>query len=473
METMIQMFEWDLSHEDKLWKKIVDQSSILKDLGITKAWLPPAYKGHKGMYDSGYGVYDLYDLGTYDQKGSISTKYGFEFEYLQAIDSLKENDIDVIVDVVLNHRLGADATENFQAYLVSPFDRSKIKEEKEIEAWTKFDFPNRNEERSKFKMNKNHFKGIDYAVNQSSSGIYLFKDKTWDHNIDLEHGNYDYLLGADVDLYNPEVYEDLVHWGRWYQEYTNFDGMRLDAVKHIDFKFFPQWLKDLNYNKDMFYVAEYWSADLRALHHYLMMSEYKLNLFDVPLHYNFHEASLKPYSYDMRNIFQNTLVQNQSDYAVSFVDNHDTQKGQSLESWVDNWFKLHAYALILLRNKGLPTVFYGDLFGMKNGEKVEQLDTLLKVRKIMIEEESLDYFDESECIGWTFPNENKIAVIMSNGKKRLKQMYMGKDMANKKMINVLNANDHLIVDEHGIAMFVADEMSVSVYVKVDVYENLL
>ena len=39
-------------------------------------WLPPAYKGVGGKNDNGYGVYDLYDLGEFNQKGSIETKYG-------------------------------------------------------------------------------------------------------------------------------------------------------------------------------------------------------------------------------------------------------------------------------------------------------------------------------------------------------------------------------------------------------------
>ena len=33
----------------------------------------------------GYGVYDLYDLGEFDQKGTIPTKYGTKQEYLDAV----------------------------------------------------------------------------------------------------------------------------------------------------------------------------------------------------------------------------------------------------------------------------------------------------------------------------------------------------------------------------------------------------
>ena len=49
--------------------------------GITDVWLPPAYKAASGKQDAGYGVYDLYDLGEFDQKGSIETKYGTKDEY--------------------------------------------------------------------------------------------------------------------------------------------------------------------------------------------------------------------------------------------------------------------------------------------------------------------------------------------------------------------------------------------------------
>lgn len=55
------------------------------------------------------------------------------------------------------------------------------------------------------------------------------------------------------------------------------------------------------------------------------------------------------------------VVQNRPIDAVTLVDNHDTQIGQSLESWVNPQFKPLAYALILLRPEGYPCVFYGDL----------------------------------------------------------------------------------------------------------------
>ncbi len=60
-----------------------------------------------------------------------------------------------------------------------------------------------------------------------------------------------------------------------------------------------------------------------------------MSLFDVPLHYHFYDASHSNGYYDMREIFNNTLVQRHDKYAVTFVDNHDTQPGQSLTSFIE------------------------------------------------------------------------------------------------------------------------------------------
>ena len=53
----------------------------------------------------GYGVYDMYDLGEFDQKGTIRTKYGTKEEYLAAIRAFHAQGIRVYADIVLNHRM--------------------------------------------------------------------------------------------------------------------------------------------------------------------------------------------------------------------------------------------------------------------------------------------------------------------------------------------------------------------------------
>ena len=53
--------------------------------------MPPAFKATNEK-DVGYGVYDLFDLGEFNQKGTVRTKYGFKEDYLQAIQALKHRE---------------------------------------------------------------------------------------------------------------------------------------------------------------------------------------------------------------------------------------------------------------------------------------------------------------------------------------------------------------------------------------------
>lgn len=68
--------------------------------------------------------------------------------------------------------------------------------------------------------------------------------------------------------------------------------------------------------------------------------------------------------------------------AVTFVDNHDTQPGQSLEPFTPAWFKPVAYALIPLRSTDIPCAFYGDYYGIPHDDiaPTPGLKTLLKLR---------------------------------------------------------------------------------------------
>lgn len=138
-EVILQGFEWDLPADSQHWNRLKEMSSELKDYGFTAVWLPPAYKGTAGVEDVGYGVYDYYDLGEFDQKGSIPTKYGTKDEYLEAIKALQDQGLEVYADIVFNHLIGADEKETAPAVKYSWDNRNKpISDEEEIEAWTKY-----------------------------------------------------------------------------------------------------------------------------------------------------------------------------------------------------------------------------------------------------------------------------------------------------------------------------------------------
>jgi alpha-amylase len=134
-------------------------------------------------------------------------------------------------------------------------------------------------------------------------------------------------------------------------------GFRFDAIKHIDESFISKFVTNTReksgYPK-LFAVGEYWKDSIDDLDTYLAQFGTQFSVFDTPLHYNFKRAGEAGNSYDMRQIFDNTVVQRRPIDAVTLVDNHDTQVGQALESCVPSWFKPLAYSLILLRPDGYP-----------------------------------------------------------------------------------------------------------------------
>ena len=181
-ETMMQYFEWYLPNDGKHWQHLAEDASHLKNIGISKVWMPPAFKG-TGSNDVGYGVYDLYDLGEFNQNGTVRTKYGSREDYLNAVNALKEQEIMPISDIVLNHKANGDAKERFQVVKVNPSNRQeKISEPYEIEGWTQFNFPGRQDNYSDFKWHWYHFTGVDYDALHNENGIYMIlgDNKGWE-----------------------------------------------------------------------------------------------------------------------------------------------------------------------------------------------------------------------------------------------------------------------------------------------------
>lgn len=474
---MMQYFEWYLPTDCSLWNKITESAKTLADHGITALWLPPATKGQGGTCDVGYGTYDLYDLGEFDQKGTTRTKYGTKDEYLAAIRALHNAGIDVYADIVLDHKMGADYTEEVRAYEMNTTNRLQpVSGEETIEAWTGFDFPGRNNQYSDFKWNHTHFDGVDWDQRTHRNAIYNFVDAPWDGNVDDENANYDYLMGADLHFANQEVQKELIRFGKWYVDFTGVDGFRLDAIKHIDSTFFPEWLAALRHDsgRELFTVGEYWSADVAELTSYLYRSGECMSLFDVPLHFNFYHACHSSGYFDMSRIFENTLVAKNPAKAVTFVENHDTQRGQSLETVVEPWFKPLAYALILLRPQGYPCIFYGDYYGVpEKGEPAfgPLLDRLCAVRRDLLYGLQHDYLDDKDIIGWTLEGDmaypdSGCAVVVDDGPGGEKKMYIGRSHVNCQFYDITGTNTEIVtIDGDGNGVFPVLGGNISVWVK--------
>lgn len=474
-KTILQYFEWYLPADGGFWERTARDAARLADLGITDVWLPPAYKGHKGMADVGYGVYDLYDLGEFNQKGAVPTKYGTKDQYLAAIKALQAHNIRVIGDIVLNHRMGADEYEITTGSEMKKFDRlAVIRPRKLLKVWTRFTFPGRKGKYSDFIWDKDCFNGTDWNELTRSKGIFKFRGHRWNKKVDKEHGNYDYLMGCNVDVSLPEVREELKSWGKWYMDTTGLDAVRLDAVKHISHAFFPEWMQCIrdHLGREVFAVGEYWHKNIDALMDYLDKCGRCMTLFDVPLHYKFHTAGNSNQYFSMRRLFEHTLVARDPDYAVTFVDNHDTQPDQALESFVEAWFKPLAYAIILLRDTGTPCVFFGDLFGIPshNIAPVKELKKLLLARKHFATGAQDEYFDHHNTVGWT--REGGMAVVMTNGDEGWKYMRLGKP--GQVFVDLLgNRGEEITIGSNGYGRFTVNKRSVSVWVPKEQAEALL
>lgn len=450
-ETMIQYFQWNTPADGKLYSTVTRHAPWLRDLGITMLWLPPAYKGFFGKNDTGYSPYDLYDLGEFRQKGSVRTKYGTLKQLLKAVETLHDCRIQVLADIVFDHRMGADKTEEVMVRRMDSQDRNRpVSEPFKGEVYTKFLCSGRKGKYSSFQWNSSCFKATDSVVGRPG-GIYLFEGKKWDDLVSREQGNFDYVMGVDVDTSAPYVRDELTAWGRWMIAKTGIDGFRLDAVKSIDAAFFPDWLQKMRKYKGLpaYAVGEYWSGNVQDLKNYLQQSSWCMSLFDVPLHYHFFDVARSSGHGDLRGLADNTLSRDDPDHACTFVDNHDTQPDQALASWVMDWFRTSAYAWILLRSDRVPCVFEPDLTGSGDFARVSLLEEMIWLRAHLLSDHIVDQFDEDpQKACWISLCEHPVVVIMTIGDAKSRTLQF-EQLAGVELTDISRPHVSVKADSHG------------------------
>lgn len=499
---MFQGFHWFLKEDSfpsskgrKLWQFLGEEATHYRDIGIDAVWIPPAYKAAFNRTNSvGYDVYDHFDLGEFPIKGdpdpNPETKYGSKQELLEAVQALhgdgENKRIQVYADIVLNHKMGGAQDSYWQAVRVEQdnrnverwwdgFESGLI----EIEAYTKYEYPDRNEQYSSFKWYSRHFDSVDWAAKIRQNDIefndppnkyiyrYLFNEEPYNPQlkrfaawVSLEKGNYDYLTGCDLDYGRYDVREEMKYWGAWLAQELDLDGVRLDAVKHINADFLREWLGHVRWStgKNLFAVSEYIAGDTVPLHAYITRvtaeGEYPQQTcaFDFPLRFKFGNASRQGEAYDLRDLNSGTLMAEQPALAATFVENHDYEYGRAYESHVEEWFKPLAYAYILLRQNGYPCVFFPDYYGSVNWNEPERrwhraqkseggyLDLLLKLRKqFALGEER--YYENKNVVGWVrmgfVPGaKGAMAVVINNAYNRIEAISMNTGRSNKRFYHL-------------------------------------
>jgi len=349
---MMQGFYWDVPPTDdgNWWKHLAAIAGELHDAGITAIWIPPPYKGKNGTSDVGYGVYDRYDLGEFDQKGTIATRYGTRAELEAAIEALHRSGIAVYADIVMNHLMGGDP-ETFTV------------DGKQFTASTSFTFPGRGGAYSTWTWNHDGFNGC-------KQGGGWTQWHPWDFQPYAGGDAWDGLLGCEIRYADAADRDEMITWGKWITSTLALDGYRLDATKHMLDEFVNDWLDAVK--GDRFAVSEAWFGDLGHLEDYAVATGGRTSLFDVPLHYLLRDMGEGNGAWDMRKLAHAGFTDANGDLSVSFVDNHDTDNAGGLHSPVVN-LKMLAYAYILTRDRGYPCVFYKDFYEYGFGDSIRKL----------------------------------------------------------------------------------------------------
>jgi len=328
MGVMLQAFYWDCprieKQEFKWWKYVTRQIPSLADVGFTSLWLPPVHKAaNLGGFSMGYDPYDYYDLGEFDQKGTIPTWFGTKAELLSLIETAHNHRLSLIADVVINHNSGADESE------VNPITGQ--------ERWTSF-----KPESGKFPRNWECFHPSMY--------------ESWDE------GTFGDM--PDLSHRNPYVYAEILKMTRWLIEEIGFDGFRYDYVKGYGANTITA-IQEYRYMRDgqpfdPYGVAEFW-GDAQSIENWVDLANFSntnpVDAFDFPLR-EMLKALCDRYGFSLRELATwETVLQKQPQTTVTFVENHDLRdEGRPIIN-----DKLLAYSYIL-SHEGYPCVFWHDYF---------------------------------------------------------------------------------------------------------------
>jgi alpha-amylase len=328
MGVMMQAFHWDCprvnNREHAWWSFVREEVPALARAGFTALWLPPAHKAANiGGQSMGYDPYDYYDLGEFDQRGSVKTWFGSKGELLELIASAHEHGLSVIADMVINHSNGADEPE------VNPITGQS--------RWTRF-----SPKSGRFARDWESFHPSSYES---------WDDGTFGDMPDLAHRN-------------PSVYGELMKLARWMIEDIGFDGFRYDFVKG-----YGTWIvtaiQEYRYVRGgrpfkPYGVAEEWDS-ARTIDNWVnetnAWNDNPVGAFDFPLR-DMLKALCDQYGFSVRSIVEwDTFLRRQPQTAVTFVENHDTRDGE--KPIIHD--KLLAYGVIL-SHEGYPCVFWKDYY---------------------------------------------------------------------------------------------------------------
>lgn len=107
-DVMMQVFNFNVpvdeaNHNGSWWDNLANKSQDLKEAGFTGIWTPPPSKALTGIEDTGYSIFDHFDLGNYNQRGTVETRYGSRAELENMVAAMHARGIEVFADTILHH----------------------------------------------------------------------------------------------------------------------------------------------------------------------------------------------------------------------------------------------------------------------------------------------------------------------------------------------------------------------------------
>ncbi len=307
-KVMLQAFYWDVPQYT--WYNTINETlPEINASGFDSIWLPPPSKAQSGGNSMGYDPYDYYDLGEFNQKGSIATRFGVKSHLISLLNHSRSLGLSVIGDLVLNHNSGGNQEFNPNTNSSTYTDFSTVVS-------------------TKFLRGYNDFHPSTFET--SDEGIF---------------GGFPDLCHA-----NPYVNESLLQWGEWLRDDIGYSGWRFDYVKGYHASMVEDWMDIVG----GWGVAEFWDGNKDLIFDYLDSTGNTVSAFDFPLYYTLRDFCNGDGSYDMRNLANPVylgVMGNRPLQSVTFIANHDT------DEIVNN--KMMAYAFILT-SEGYPSIFWRD-----------------------------------------------------------------------------------------------------------------
>jgi alpha-amylase len=305
------------------WDHLAAQANDFRLAGFSAIWIPSPLKGASGELSSGYDVFDDYDLGAKNQKGTVPTRYGSREMLEGCIATMRANGIDVYVDIVENDRDG------------DPGDFV-------------FDY-------------------LDAAGN-ATGGRFSKGPGDFHPHVPEDPGVFSdaFSFGRDLAPINGQpahhCSDGLLNAGDWLTRSLGTQGFRLDNTKGVSTDFM---LALLNHGAlaGKFAVGEFADGNIALIEQWADVMQHRASSFDFPLHFLLKTMCNDPNSMQMSSLDHAGLAGVDPLGAVTFVENHDTDRGGVGGPIVRN--KMLAYAYILT-SEGYPCVFYRDYSTDKN-----------------------------------------------------------------------------------------------------------